>query len=83
LEILSADSELLTRARSLTVELLPCLQTDGKIALTEAQYLRIFELLKSIQKESSPSLQKTIAFVLEKLESDNFLKEMNLKIEKN
>jgi len=82
-EIISANSELPERTRGITVELLPCLQTDGEITLSEAQYLRIFRLLKSIQKEASPGLKKSIVFVLEKLRSDKFLKEMGVKIEKN
>lgn len=73
--------DLVMQSRKLIFDLLPvfaqCLIKDGRITLSEAQTGEIAALLKSISKEASPSLQKSISFVLKQLETGELLKGLN------
>jgi len=79
--IFSVRSDLVTQSRKLIFDLLPVLAKsftkDGRIILSETQTGEIVSVLKSISRESSPSLQKSISFVLKQLETGELLKGLN------
>jgi hypothetical protein len=82
--ILFSDPTLLAKTQQIVFEGASILKDNlgdrNDILLTESYYLKIKNLLRLIHKTASPDLQKTISILLKKLDSDEMIRQMGVKI---
>ncbi len=84
-DILSSTPELSEKLKGIFLQMVPVLNSgmekNDSIILNKKQYLKIVILIREIEEQSSPELQRSLSLLLRKLASKELLKKVGVKIE--